>query len=327
MKLALCVIGCGQFAQTFAQEIAPLRDRVDLLFASRDLAKARDYQERFQGKGCYGSYEAAFADPRVEAVYICTPNHLHCEHVTLAARKGKHLLVEKPMARTLEEGRTIIAEARRARTTLMVAENFHFMAAVQRCKELVDNGIIGDLRLIQLQEQSPFIPGTWRSNRQLNGGGVFIDGGVHKVHFLRLLAGEPDSIYAAALPHGLSGFQGEDGLVMMCRWQSGTVGIINHSWTNSRRPQPAWVSVEGTRGRIYFEIGAPWLRVEKGNSEQTLQLDADHQGLTGMVEDFLDSIRQQRTPLVSGDDGVRDLALVLKAYESMNSGESIAMGD
>jgi predicted dehydrogenase len=327
MSFSLCVIGCGQFAQTFAQEIAPLREEIDLLFASRDLARAKEYSDQFQGKGFYGSYEEAFADPQVEAVYICTPNHLHCEHVTLAARKGKHLLVEKPVARTLEEGRTILSEARRARTTLMVAENFHFMAAVRRCKELVDDGIIGDLRLIQLQEQAAFIPGTWRSNRQLNGGGVFIDGGIHKIHFMRMLAGEPSSIYAASLPHGLSGFQGEDGLVMMCRWQSGTVGVINHSWTNSRRPQAAWVAVEGTRGRICFEVGQPWLRVEKGNSEQTLPLDPDHLGLIGMVEEFRDSIRQQRTPAVSGDDGVRDLALVLKAYESMNAGGSIGLGD
>ncbi|MFQ6029189.1 MAG: Gfo/Idh/MocA family protein [Dehalococcoidia bacterium] len=327
MKLALCVIGCGQFAQVFSQAMQPLREDIDLMFASRDAAKAREYSERFQGIRSYGSYADAFADPRVEAVYIATPHHLHCEHVTSAARKGKHILVEKPIGRNLEEARTIIAEARRGRITLMVAENFRFMNVARRCKELVDDGVIGDLRLIQMQEEAPFIPGGWRSSRQLSGGGVFIDGGIHKVHFLRYLAGEPDSVYASSLPHGLSGYQGEDGMAVMYHWQSGAVGLINHSWTNSRRPQAPWVSINGTRGRVYFEVGSPWMRVEKGNSEQTLQLGEDQAGLTAMAQEFHDSIRQQRTPEVSGSEGLKDLTLVLKAYESMNAGVSLPLGD
>lgn len=327
MKLALCVIGCGQFAQTFAQAIQPLLEDIDLSFASRSFEKAKEYSDRFQGVRAYGSYEDAFADSRVNAVYIATPNYLHTEHVTLAARKGKHILVEKPMARTLEEATSIIAEARRGRITLMVAENFRFMAAVRRCKELVNDGVIGDLRLIQMQEEAPFIPGGWRSSRQQSGGGVFIDGGIHKIHFLRYLAGEPNNVYAASLPHGLSGYQGEDGMVLMFRWSSGVVGLINHSWTNSRIPQPAWVAVNGTRGRLYFEIGSSQLRVEKGSSEQTLQLEEDHSGLTAMVQEFCDSINEQRPPEVTGAEGLKDLTLVLKAYESMTTGASLPLGD
>ena len=103
----------------------------------------------------------------------------------LAARYGKHILVEKPIARTVAEGRAIIQGARTAGVTLMVAENFRFMAQVRRCKELVSGGEVGKLRHVQLQEEAPFIPGGWRSDRSHNGGGVFIDGGIHKVHFLR----------------------------------------------------------------------------------------------------------------------------------------------
>jgi predicted dehydrogenase len=126
MPLGLCVVGCGQFARTFAQAVQPLRDTLDLFFASRDLARARAYAAQFQGQGAFGSYAAAAADPRVEALYVCTPHHLHLAHATLAAQAGKHLLVEKPLARTLAEGQAILAAAERAGVTLMVAENVRF---------------------------------------------------------------------------------------------------------------------------------------------------------------------------------------------------------
>jgi predicted dehydrogenase len=323
MKFSLCVVGCGEFAQTFVKGIEPLRGEIDLFFASRDLPRARAYCDKFQGSGAFGSYEEAAADPRVEAMYLCTPHHLHLEHVAMAARAGKHVLVEKPLACTLEEGRRTIAAAQEAGTTLMVAENYRFLAAVRKCKELVDSGAVGGLRLVQLQEEAPFRPGQWRSDRRLNGGGVFIDGGIHKVHFLRYLAGEPEHIYAAPLPRALAEHEGEDGLVVVARWASGAVGLINHSWASSLRPTPPWVSVSGSRGRIYFEVGEPWLRLEQGDWEQTIQLAQDYSGLAAMVREFRDSIREGREPEVSGQEGLADLAVVLKAYESVEKGASL----
>ena len=73
MKLALCIVGCGQFARTFVRGLQPVRDDLDLFFASRDGARARAYVAQFQGCGAFGSYEATAADPRVEALYLCTP--------------------------------------------------------------------------------------------------------------------------------------------------------------------------------------------------------------------------------------------------------------
>src|SRR5712691_2565684 len=84
MKLTLCIVGCGQFARTFVQGLQPLRDDIDLFFASRDVERASAYAAMFQGSGAFGSYEAAAADPRVEAMYLCTPHHLHQAHVVLS---------------------------------------------------------------------------------------------------------------------------------------------------------------------------------------------------------------------------------------------------
>jgi predicted dehydrogenase len=323
MSFALCILGCGQFARTFAEGVAPLREEVDLFFASRDLKRAQAYSAAFQGSGAYGSYEEPAADPKIDALYVCTPHHLHPAHVALAASSGKDVLVEKPIACNLEGAAQVIETSSKTGITLMVAENVRFMAAVRRCKELVDSGAIGDLRLVQLHEEAPFRPGGWRSNIGLNGGGVFIDGGIHKVHFLRYLLGEPSHIYATALPPAMSGQEGEDGLVMMARWSNGTVGLINHSWVSSSRTTPRWVSVSGTQGRIYFEICDTWLRLEHDSSQETIQLEEDHSGITPMVREFLNSVNEGREPETSGQEGLCDLALVLKAYDSIQRGTSL----
>jgi len=325
MKLALCIVGCGQFARTFVQGLQHMRDDLDLFFASRDVARARAYAALFQGCGAFGSYEAAAADLRVEAMYLCTPHYLHQAHVALAAQAGKHILVEKPIARTLAEGRDMIAAAQRAGVTLMVAENARFMAAVRQCKMLIMQGSVGDLRVVQLHEKTPFQPGNWRSRRDFNGGGVLIDSGIHKVHLLRYFAGEPAHLYAAALPQALAQHEGEDGMVVMTRGASGVVGVIHHAWISAQRPCPAWVAVSGTRGRITFEMGAPLLRLEQGSTERTWQFADDASGLIPMVQAFRDSIQAGQEPEMSGAEGLRDLAVVLKAYESMAQGISLPL--
>ena len=161
MALALCVVGCGQFARTFAKSVRsfggfPPSQGVDLFFASRDRRRARAYARRFGGLDFYGSYEEAAADPRVEAMYLCTPHHLHMEQAIMAASHGKHILVEKPIARNMAEGRRIVASASAAGVVLMVAENYRFMPVVQKARELVRAGAVGTLRYIQIQAEANY---------------------------------------------------------------------------------------------------------------------------------------------------------------------------
>ena len=137
MALSLCVVGCGEFAGTFARTMQSIPDQVQLLFASRDSRRAADYSARFNGIGYFGSYESAAADPRVDAMYICTPHYLHLEHAVLAAHAGKHILVEKPIARSQHEAAELIQAAERAGVTLMVAENYRFMSGVRLARELI----------------------------------------------------------------------------------------------------------------------------------------------------------------------------------------------
>lgn len=325
MSLGLCVVGCGEFARVFAREMQSLAGEVDLFFASRDGQRAAEYASTFDGIASFGSYEAAAADPRVDAMYLCTPHHLHVEHAAMSASAGKHILVEKPMARTMEEAQEIIRIAASAKVTLMVAENYRFMAVVRLAKEMIDSGALGSLRLVQLQEEAGFRPTDWRTRRNLSGGGVLIDGGIHKMDILLYLAGRPKDVYATALPQVLTQLEGEDGVVVVTHSKTGVVGLINHSWAKVSGRGTNWVSVSGAKARINFELGGTRLIIDDGVSEQPLEATGDRNGLIPMVQEFRDSIRQGREPETSGSVGMEDLEITLKAYESIESGQVVLL--
>ena len=325
MKLGLCVIGCGSFARQFAESLSDARDSVELYFASRDYTRAKAYSAEFGGAGAFGSYEDAAADPRVEALYICTPHDLHLEHALLAARAKKHILMEKPIARTIEEARAIISAAADANVRLMVAENYRFLAPVQEAKRFIESGALGQVRLIQLHEEYPFDPSSWRNDKERNGGGVLIDGGIHKASVLAYLAGRPNQVYAVLVPPGLPGLNAEDGIVITTRSPDGVIGIINHTWSIGMPSECPSVSVSGTQASLHFEMGRPWLKIDYGDSQETRRFKCDHQGLMSMVLEFRRSILEESEPAMTGEEGLKDLDMVLKAYESAQTGLPVAL--
>ena len=320
LRLGLCVLGCGSFARVFAEAVSSLRDEFELYFASRDLARAREYAGRFNGVDAFGDYATAAADPRVDAIYVCTPHHLHRAHVALAADHGKHVLVEKPIAGTLADAEAMVEQTASAGVNLMVAENFRFLPAVREARRLVDQGRLGQLRLVQFQEQFPFRPLGWRNQSELNGGGVLIDGGIHKFSALAYLSGRPNQVFAQRVLPGQPGLDAEDGVVVVTRTEDGIVGIINHSWSVAPPTPHSWFAVSGTAGYLYSEPGRPWLRLLTGDSETILDLEPDPNGLAPMVCEFHRSILENREPAMTGQEGTADLALVLKAYEAMDTG-------
>lgn len=320
--LSLCVVGCGAYSAEFAASLKAAGEPVRLFFASRDPARARDYCRRFEGSGYFGSYLDAARDDIVEALYICTPHNLHREHSALGSSNGKHVLVEKPIAHDMASAVAMVESARKTGTTLMVAENLRFMAQFRLCKKLLDEGAIGRVRLLQFQEEYPFRPGGWRGDVARNGGGVLIDGGIHKLHALRYLLGEPASVFAAELPAAMPAQQGEDGMAAVFCWESGAVGFINHSWT-AAAPHPPVVTVAGSKGRITFNVGDGKLSLDAGDGPGVWTLPDDQRGIPEMVREFRSSIRENRMPETGGEEGLRDVNLVFAAYESARLGSQV----
>ena len=327
-KLSLCIVGCGSYAHVVMEYIADMTDEVEFSFASRDIDKAREYCDRYGGSAYYGSYEDAASDPRVDALYFITPHDLHLDNARLAAKHGKHVLMEKPIARTVDESRKLIEATRNAGVTLMVGENFRFDPATERAKELIEQGAIGNLSLIDIQSEN-LDDGCvgWRLSLERCGGGRMIDGGIHYVDVLRNLAGHPESVYALAPEHKMiPGLEGEDSMALTASFSGGLTGFLRYAgWTphGSRRD----VRITGTNGRIRYEVFGSDVTVETKEGACSYPVEPEIRGMKGMVRDFIGAIAENREPVMNGQEALNDLAVVLASYESVRTRAPVKVAD
>ena len=173
--------------------------KVDLVgVASRTKERAEQYASWWEIPRAYGSYEALLADDEIDAVYISLPNTLHCEWSVKALEAGKHVLCEKPLSRHPDEVVAAFDAADRAGRFLSEAFMWRHNPQTARLKELVDQGAIGELRLIRSTfSYSLYDEGNIRLQPEVEGGGL-MDVGCYNVSGSRFLGGEPERVFGEA---------------------------------------------------------------------------------------------------------------------------------
>ncbi len=325
--VGVCIVGCGRFATFHARAARRLGARVALSFASRDAARAEAYRCRFGGVAAFGDYEAAAADARVHALLFCTPHHLHPENLRLAAKHGKAALLEKPIARTLDEADEMLGEVRRAAIPFMVGENFHFMPAFVAARRLLAAGAIGRVRQIVLPARGHRRPGGWRRRRADTGGGTLIDGGIHYVHLLRDWGGPIAQVSAVAPPNLYPEVEGEDTAFVLVRFRSGAAGVLATSLAapGLLRQQTGWVS--GTEGSLAVDTRGRFLWVRGAGGNRLRLFLRDRRGLSAQLVAFIAAVREGRPPALPPASTRQDLAVVLAAYRAIAMGETVALAE
>jgi phthalate 4,5-cis-dihydrodiol dehydrogenase len=165
--------------------------RVELVAAADPRAEARARFAEEVGGRVYGTVEALCADAEVDVVYVASPHQFHADHVEMAAAGGKHVLVEKPMAITLDECRRMIAAAERANVRLIVGHSHSFDAPILRAREIIASGALGAVRMINAQYYTDFLYRPRRPEEldTARGGGAVFNQAAHQVDIVRLLGG------------------------------------------------------------------------------------------------------------------------------------------
>jgi predicted dehydrogenase len=310
----LVLFGCGWIARRHAA--AARRLGVPFLVASRDLARARAFARDFGAADAFGAYENAARDPRADAAVVCTPHDRHCADTLLALDAGLHVLVEKPIAPTVEEADRMIAAAQAAGRVLMVAENFRFMPAFRHVHALLTADAVGPLRGLHLVARGYRQLTGWRLLPGAAGGGVLIDGGIHYVHNLRWWGGEVRRVFALRLPQTV-GLGGEDAVDLLAELSQGVVGFLSNSLGARGIPRVQWSSVTGADGTIFADNRGRFV-VVRGRGRTRLRLfRRDTRGHEAMLRAFADSVGSGQPPETDGAAGRRDLAVVLAAYRSV----------
>ncbi len=284
------------------------------------------------------------AESGCDVVDICLPNFLHHRAVTTAARAGKHVIIEKPLALTLEEADEMIAVCAAHKRKLMYAEELCFAPKYERVRQLVKEGAFGQIYMLKQAEKHSGPHSDWFYDVNQSGGGVLMDMGCHGLAWFRwMLGGRPKALSVQA--HMQTGLlhkgrtRGEENSIVTVEFEGGALGIAENSWAKLGGMEDS-AEVYGTGGVCYadlFQGNAALTYSEKGygyamekaSSTQGWTFtgfeEAFNQGYPQELKHFVECVREDKAPFVTGEDGRAVLEMMYAAYESARTGRKVPL--
>jgi 1,5-anhydro-D-fructose reductase (1,5-anhydro-D-mannitol-forming) len=311
------IIGAGKLADI---AIAPgiTHDGGSHLAAvcGRDLGRAKEFADRHGGERAYDDYDRFLADPSVDVVYIATPNSLHRSQVVAAVQAGKHVLVEKPMALSVEDGRIMVEAAAAAGRVLGVGLHLRHKAINREAQRIIAGGKLGRVFFAEIAVgagQGVYPYHTWRADQSLSGGGTLLHQGTHAVDLLEFLTGTRIVEVACLIDR-----EPEDVFVASCRLDDGTLASVSsHHLHAGTRPDwvvlgdAAWLQA---RGGTSPAVGDELL-LHQG-SEATALGSSDLVAYDAEVAAFSAAVQGGAPFDASGGDGLRNIAVFEALYRS-----------
>ena len=319
------IIGCGDVTEVKSGPgFAKAEGSALVAVMRRDGRLAADYARRHGVPRWYDDADALLADPAVDAVYIATPPDSHRALTEAAARAGKPVLVEKPIARDAVEGQAMIDACRRAGVPLWVAYYRRAMPRFERVRTLIAEGRIGTPRAVMIRHTQPApddgTGAAWRVRPEIGGGGHFVDTGCHILDWLDHLFGPILRIDGLAANRG-GRHAAEDTVTASIGFASGVQGI--GLWSFAAGPAEERTTIIGTGGELSVSLFSPTpVVIATPAGVETLDLpfpDHVHQPLIQTVVDEL--LGRGRCPS-TGDSALRTTA----AIDALLAGFRAAMG-
>ena len=233
-KVNVGVLGYGFVQETFhLPSYKEIAEANVLAIAGRRKERAEEVARRFGVKKVYSGddfIEKACSDPEIDVIDIGLPNFLHRKAAEIAAENGKHVICEKPLARSVDEAKAMVDAVERYGVISCYAENQVFFPQIMRAKEMIENGAIGRVFWVRSREAHFGPHSAWFWNPELAGGGVLMDMGCHSVEVARYMIGKKPveaNAWSATLVHDT---KAEDNSVALVRYEGGELGQAENSW-------------------------------------------------------------------------------------------------
>jgi UDP-N-acetyl-2-amino-2-deoxyglucuronate dehydrogenase len=339
------IVGIGSWAEVIAD--AMLRsEKVKLVTCfSRTPEHRLAFSRRF---GCdqEKSYEDLLNRDDIQGVFLITPNAVHAEQTELAARCGKHVFVEKPIANTLDDGKRMIETCRKAGVVLMIGHNMRRLAGFRKIKELIDKGMIGEPVMVEanfsynLGFELSAEKWRWRGDDSGCPAGSLMTMGVHHADTLIQFFGPIKTVFSnfsrLYIPAPV-----EDTTMTIFRFQSGILGYLGSNYCS---PKANFIHVYGTKANLLCTVTLPnvpfneYLKMWPSADRFTQLVISDLDGMGGKevslpigdaileeVDEFADCIRTGAKPETDGQSALAALALIRAAIESARTGEQVLL--
>lgn len=353
-QIRTAIIGCGKIGQTHALALSTLDESNFVAVCDSQLSRAEALAHHYHVQA-FDSVPEMLSRANVEAVTICTPHPLHEEPCIRAAQAGAHILIEKPMASTLDACDRMLEATEKHNVRLSIVSQRRWLEPVQRMKAAIDAGkignpILGTVAMFSWRDQAYYESDPWRGRWDTEGGGVLVNQSPHQLDLLQWFMGEIEEVtgYWANLNHPY--VEVEDTALAMIRFKSGGLGNVVTSL--SQKPGiHTKVHVHGSNGAsvgVQTDTGATFVAGMSGISEPPIndlwtipgeekklaefetwdrqhfqQIDATTHYHQLQIQEFLQSILEDRVPSVTGKEGRIVVEMFTAIYQSQKKRQPI----
>ena len=346
-KLRTAIIGCGKVGHLHARALRAAPESLFAAVCSRDRQRRESFAGQY-GVAAYGDVEEMIQRSGIQVLHICTPHPAHADPAVKALRAGVHVLVEKPLASSLQDCDDMLQASRESGARLGVVSQRRFYSPCQRIKKAIGEGrigspVLGTVNMLGWRDEAYYRSDPWRGSWEHEGGGVLVNQAPHQLDLLQWFLGPIRELYGFWDNLNHPYIEVEDSAVAVLRFQSGALGNIVVS--NSQNPALfGKVHVHGSNGAsigVQTDGGAMFIagmstiteppvndlwtvpgeehllsRWQKEDGDFFRQVDAiDHYHLQ-QTRDFLQSVLQDRPPMIPGEEGRVTVEIFTAIYRS-----------
>ena len=336
--IRIALIGCGRISQNHFDAIRKV-EGLRLVAVCDDDAERATAAGTALGVPWFSDYRELMKDAAFDAVTICTPSGLHSAHGIIAARAGKHVITEKPMAITLEQADALVEACDSARVSLFVVKQNRLNPSVQLLKRAVDKGRFGRIYLANTtvrwqRPQAYYDAASWRGTWEFDGG-AFMNQASHYVDLIQWLLGPVESVMAKTATQARR-IEAEDSGVAVLKFRSGALGVIEVNVLTYPQNWEGSISIMGEFGSV--KVGGTavnkverWEFADKDPDDAQVAASATdpknvygfgHEGYYRNVLAVLNGVAKAET---DGRAGRKSLELILGIYESAKTGREVPL--
>jgi predicted dehydrogenase len=328
-KLGFALCGLGGLS---SQQIAPALQKTEncrlTAIITDTPAKASNWQHQYgipdRGVYSYDTMHRMADNPDIDVVYIVTPNALHLDHALAAAKAGKHVFCEKPLEISIERCLKMIDAVKAANRMLGVAYRCQFEPHHLECIRLARSREFGALKVIDAYFGYNSEPGVWRLKRELAGGGPLMDVGIYALQATRYLTGEEPNWVSATTTQGDPArfSEVEESVLWQARFPS---GAVSHCGASYNAAPSGYFRALAEHGWFGLDPAFNYTGIHGTRSDgKAIEFPAtDHFAVE--MDDFARCILEKKPSKVSGEEGLRDVRIMMAIYESARTGKPVEL--
>ncbi|MDX2345289.1 MAG: Gfo/Idh/MocA family oxidoreductase [Legionella sp.] len=336
-KINLALVGCGRISKNHLDAIKAHQDKLNLIAVCDSNQVAAKAVALAHKAAIYTSFESMLDNPDIDLVILCTPSGLHPRQTIQAAKAGKHVLTEKPMATRWKDGTDMVRACDNANVRLFVMKQNRLNPTIQALKRAIDSDRFGRIYLANVnvfwaRSQDYYNQGGWRGSFEFDGG-AFMNQASHYVDLVQWLLGPVQSVHAMMGTLGRK-IEAEDTGVLNIRWRQGTMGSVSVTTLTYPKDYEGSMTILGEKGTV--RIGGVALnQIERWDFSESLPEDGQIQtenyetesvygfGHLPYYANMIDCLQGKPADITDGRSGLSALELLVAAYRSARDDKTV----